>query len=83
MRVRHKTYYLVVIKPGYSKNQIIMDLKDYPYYGAPQSFLFFLSKISRNSLEIPQDQVTLTTAEVFLPLYRTHGLAVDENVFIC
>jgi hypothetical protein len=75
-------YYVVVINPGYSKKQIIVDFKDYPNYGTQQSFPLFLNKISPYSLEIPQDQVTVTTAEVFLTLYRTHGLGAGENVFI-
>jgi hypothetical protein len=46
------------------------------------SFPLVLNKISPDSLEIPQDRVTVTTAEVFLTLYRTHGLGAGENVFI-
>jgi hypothetical protein len=34
-------YYFVVIKPGYSKNQIIMDLKDYPNYGTQHAEFSF------------------------------------------
>jgi hypothetical protein len=59
-----------------------MDLKDCPNYGTLQSFPFLLNKISPDYLEIPQNQVTVTIAEVSLPLYRTHGLGASENVLI-